>query len=277
MELLQLRYFYDTARYGSIKKTADKYAVPASSVSAAIRRLENELGKPLFDRTSNRIMLNENGMRLKKSLDKVFSELDQTVTDITCPVDNTRIKLLVRTRREKMTGNIIEYRKKHPNVMFEFVMAFENVDFSDFDVIIDEYSDKYADYDRFELGREQVHLCVSTEHPLAGKELTLKQLKEQNFLTMGGNIEAYIVSACADAGFTPHIVARINDIVCYRKLMLSGIGIGYRRDQGNNPLEGLHYLNVSDFKLLQRMCVYYKKDIDGPVKNFVEFLRTKCE
>ena len=75
--------------------------VPSSSVSAAVRRLEGELGKQLFDRTSNRIVLNENGLRLKKSLDKIFSELDQTVTDITCPVDDTRIKLLVRTMREK--------------------------------------------------------------------------------------------------------------------------------------------------------------------------------
>lgn len=277
MELLQLRYFYDTARYGSIKKTADKYMVPASSVSAAIRRLEGELGKQLFDRTSNRIVPNENGMRLKKSLDKIFSELDQTVTDITCPVDDTRIKLLVRTMREKMTGYIIEYRKKHPNVVFEFVMAFENVDFADYDVIIDVHSEKYADYDWFEMRREQVRFCVSTDHPLAGKELTLKQLKDQSFLTMGGNIEAFIEKACADAGFTPNVVARINDIACYRKMMLSGIGIGYRRDHGNNMIEGLCYLNVTDFKLIQRMCVYYRKDIDGPVRNFVEFLRTKCE
>ena len=105
----------------------------------------------------------------------------------------------------------------------------------------------------------------------------MKQLKDQSFLTMGGNIEASIINACADAGFTPNIVARINDIVCYRKMMLSGIGIGYRRDQGNNPIEGLCYLDVTDFKLIQRMCVYYKKDIDGPVRNFLEFLRTKCE
>lgn len=274
MELLQLRYFYDTARYGSIVRTAEKYIVPSSSVSAAIRRLEGELGKPLFDRTSNRIMLNENGMRLKRSLNKVFSELDQTVTDITCPVDNRRIKLLVRTMRKKTTEYVIEYREKHPNVVFEFVMTFENVNLVDFDVIIDEYSEKYADYTWFEMRREQVHLCVNTEHPLAGKELTLKQLKDQNFITMGGNIETFIIRACADAGFTPNVVARINDNACYRKMLFCGIGIGYCRD---SSIEGLCSLNVTDFKQIQRMCVYYKKDIDGPVRNFVEFLRTKCK
>lgn len=276
MELLQLRYFYDCARYGSIVKTAEKYMVPASSVSASIRRLEGELQSPLFDRTSNRIVLNENGMRLKKTLDKVFSELDQTLADITCPVDEHRIKLLVRTMREKMTDHIIEYRRMHPNVVFEFVMSFDDVDFTDFDVIIDVYSDKYTDYNWFELRQEQIRFCVAMDHPLAGKDLTMKQLKGQSFVTMGGNIHASIEKACLDAGFTPNVVAQVNDIFCYRKLMHSGTAIGYRRDRSDNANLGLCYLNVTDFKLIQRICAYYKKDIDGPVKNFVEYLGTKC-
>jgi DNA-binding transcriptional LysR family regulator len=276
MELLQLRYFYDCARYGSIVKTAEKYMVPPSSVSASIRRLEGELENTLFDRTSNRIVLNENGIRLKKALDKVFSELDQTVADITCPVGEQRIKLLVRTMRERATEYIIEYRKLHPNVIFEFVMAFDNVEFTDFDVIIDVYSDKYANYEWFDLRQEQVRFCVSLDHPLAGKDLTLKQLKGQNFVTMGGNIHAFIENACQDAGFTPNVVAQVNDIACYRKLMRSGIAIGYRRDRADNASEGLCYLNVTDFKQIQRMCVYYRKDTSGPVENFVEYLRTKC-
>ena len=43
MDILQLRYFYDSANYLSISKTAEKYGVPATSVSASIRRLEDEL------------------------------------------------------------------------------------------------------------------------------------------------------------------------------------------------------------------------------------------
>ena len=276
MELLQLRYFYDCAKCGSIVKTAEKYMVPPSSVSASIRRLENELEHPLFERTSNRIALNENGARLKIALDKVFSELDQTVADITSPVDEYRIRLLVRTMREKMTDHIIEYRQMHPNVIFEFIMSFDHVDYRDFDVIIDIQSEKYADYDWFELQQEQVRFCVATDHPLAGKELTMKQLKGQSFVTMGGNIHAYIENACLEAGFTPNVVAQVNDITCYRKLMRTGMAIGYRRERTDNNSLGLCYLNVTDFKLIQKMGVYYKEDAAAPVKNFVEYLRTKC-
>jgi LysR family transcriptional repressor of citA len=76
MEFLQLRYFLDSAHTQSLAKTAKKHMVPASSVSAAIKRLEEELGCSLFDRTANRITLNENGRRLQLSLVRMFRELD---------------------------------------------------------------------------------------------------------------------------------------------------------------------------------------------------------
>ena len=277
MELLQLRYFYDSAQYGSIARTAEKHMVPPSSVSAAIRRLEEELGNKLFDRTANRIILNENGMRLKKSLDKIFVELNQTVADIVCPTDNTHIKLLVRTMRERATECVIEYRKKHSKAVFELVIAFDDEDFADYDVIIDMCSDKYPDYDWFEFARERVRFCATADHPFAGKELTLKQLKDQVFVTMGGNIQKLIEKACNAAGFSPKVVAKVNDIACFRKLLRSGIAIGYRRRPDDDPGEGLCYLNITDFDITERTGVYYKKDVAGTAKNFVEFLRTKSE
>ena len=79
MELLQLRYFYESAKNENFAKTAEKYMVPPSSVSASVKRLEDELGCKLFDRRSNRITLNENGMQLQNSLSVIFDELDQTV------------------------------------------------------------------------------------------------------------------------------------------------------------------------------------------------------
>ena len=72
MELLQLRYFYETAQTESIAKTAERHLVPASSVSASIKRLEDELGFKLFDRQSNRIVLNENGKNFQRTCMTIF-------------------------------------------------------------------------------------------------------------------------------------------------------------------------------------------------------------
>ena len=43
MELLQLRYFFESAKSESFSKTAEKYMVPITSVSASVKRLEREL------------------------------------------------------------------------------------------------------------------------------------------------------------------------------------------------------------------------------------------
>jgi hypothetical protein len=47
VELLQLRYFYESAKNENFSKTAEIFMVPTTSVSASIRRLEEELGCPL--------------------------------------------------------------------------------------------------------------------------------------------------------------------------------------------------------------------------------------
>ena len=88
MEMLQLRYFYESAMEESFSKTARKYMVPVSSVSASVKRLEQELGVELFTRTGNRILLTEKGkqfltvvgvgnekymMSVRKSLRNVYS------------------------------------------------------------------------------------------------------------------------------------------------------------------------------------------------------------
>ena len=43
MELLQLRYFFESAKTENFSKTAQKFQVPTTSVSASVKRLEKEM------------------------------------------------------------------------------------------------------------------------------------------------------------------------------------------------------------------------------------------
>ena len=61
MEMLQLRYFFLSAKNQNFSATAKMFDVPTTAVSSSVRRLEEELGCKLFDRTHNRIMLNAKG------------------------------------------------------------------------------------------------------------------------------------------------------------------------------------------------------------------------
>lgn len=278
MELLQLRYFYDCARSGSIAKTAEKYMVPASSVSASIRRLETELKCKLFYRSANRITLNPQGEQFLSSIEKMFAELDTAVADITCPTNEEKIKLLVCSNRSRITDAVIEYRKLHPNVSFELNINFHEADHNDYDIIISVPDNRFSGFAAFLFSDRLVSLQAGTGHPLVGKELTLKQLKHHEFVTMGGNLEKILVDACERAGFTPNIIARVNDIACYTKLVKSGLAIGHVRVSSKGAANGCQTLNVTDLNARQRTYVYYKEGHpEGNIHNFIEYLMTKCD
>lgn len=279
MDLLQLRYFFESAKNENFSQTAKKYMVPVTSVSASVKRLEKELGISLFDRKSNRITLNQNGKRLQKSLCVVFDELDGVLEALTVPTEDTReIKMLVRAMRSEITDHIIEYKKKHPHVTFKTVFDFTQTNFEDFDIIIDEKSENYTDCDSFEMRTMRLKMTVSENSSLLGKKYTLKKLCDQPFISMGeqNNMHKILIKACSNAGFTPNIVAKSNDIRCYEKWIESGMGIGIVRD--GTPKNSLAFLDVADFDERYTIYCYFKKQSDfGNIAHFVNFLKKKAD
>lgn len=280
MEILQLRYFYESAKTENFARTAEKYLVPATSVSASVKRLEKELGCTLFHRSCNRIMLNDNGRRLQQSLQVIFDELDSAVDSLTSASTDTReIKILVQAMRREITDLIIEYKTRHPHMAFKTIFDFDETDFESYDIIIDEKAEKYHGYEKFDLFTTRIRLCASAKNPLCGKKLTLNQLRNQPFISIGENnsMHRIFINACKAAGFTPNIVVQTNDVQCNRKCVEAGVGIGLARDYPQLILPNtLKYLNVTDFNEEQTICSYYKKQSAyGNVRHFLKFLENK--
>ncbi len=279
MEILQLRYFFESANNENFSKTAEKYMVPISSVSASVRRLEKELGCKLFDRACNRIMLNSNGKRLQKTLYSVFSQLDEAVGDLSARnTDNREIKILVRAMRSKITDYIIEYSKKYPHITFKTVFDFNRTDFEEYDIIIDEKTDTYQEYESFELCSLRLRLKVASDSKLLGRKLTLKQLSNQPFVSLSenGNMHRILMRICKQAGFIPNVVAQINDIQCYEKMVESGMGICLGREGSLSPNAKVSCLDISDFDERYLVYTYYKKSAAyGNVQHFINFLKSR--
>lgn len=281
MELLQLRYFQETAINGSFAKTAEVHRVPATSVSAAVKRLEKELGCQLFDRTSNRIQLNDNGRRFLKTVDGMLKDLAQAINSLQPDNDDSReIRMLVCTTRGEITDAIIAFKQKYPQTIFRTVFDFAETDYSSYDIVIDEQKDGYHGYDRFPLMRTRLRIRAAAKNPLCSKTLTLRQLASQPFISIGeqNSMNRILIEACRQAGFHPNIVIQCNDIKCYEKCLMADVGIALGREYPHASVtKDICYLDVTDFNEMQTICCYYKgASAYGKVGAFLEFLKSRA-
>jgi DNA-binding transcriptional LysR family regulator len=71
--LRRVRSFITVADFGGFRKAAEELAVSQSALSAHVRELEEQLGTPLFRRTTRQVRLTESGetflARIRRTLD----------------------------------------------------------------------------------------------------------------------------------------------------------------------------------------------------------------
>ncbi|MBQ9760153.1 MAG: LysR family transcriptional regulator [Clostridia bacterium] len=282
MELLQLRYFYESAKNESFALTAKKYMVPTSSVSASVKRLERELGINLFDRSTNRIKLNEKGYVFFGMLDEIFKKLDKTVASITeSAQQNTTVSVLIKARRTWITEMLIQYKEQFPRVDFQISHDALHSKFESFDVIIDEQSDQYAGMERFLLNTEQICVKAAKNSPLVGRALTFQELKNYSFIVAqkGNRMWQLLERTATQSGFIPKVSIESNDKQCMIRYAESGMGLllGSKRALQEAGEKNLTALNVTDFNETQSIYVYHRPTdtINVALNGFLSFLKAK--
>lgn len=280
MNLIQLRYFYESAINQNFSKTAEKYIVPTSSVSAAIKRLEKEIGTVLFDRESNRIVLNQNGQILARALGNAFNEVETAISDIKDNlVPNREIRILVRARRAMVTDLLINYKSVNPNVKFRMSHDFDISTFDDFDIIIDEKNEPmHSSMEHFLLTIEELCIKAHSTSPLLNRKLTMKQLENQPFVMMKGesNMNRILSQNAKRCGFEPDITFLCEDRQCLLKCVKSGMGltVGSKRALCEESQSNLKALDISDFSEYQEVYIYHRHTSgnDAVIADFLDFL-----
>lgn len=79
MELRHLRYFAALAEELNFTRAAEKVHITQSTLSHQIKQLEHELGQPLFDRDSKRVLMTEAGESLLACASKVLRDIEEGV------------------------------------------------------------------------------------------------------------------------------------------------------------------------------------------------------
>ncbi len=118
MEILQLKYFCDAAKCENFSKTAKKFGVPPSDISQSIRRLERELGVPLFSRRANSIELNDKGREFYSRALKSLELLDDAVASVKASESTGKIKICINSNRRIVMDVIEKYRPYYSGKKF---------------------------------------------------------------------------------------------------------------------------------------------------------------
>ncbi len=226
MDLLQLRYFCYAAETESFAKAASRFRVPPSGISQSVKRLETELGQPLFDRSANRIKLNEAGRCFYQKVSEALKILENAKSSLQ-NASKKVLRVLVENNRHPVTLAAERFSKSHPDVSLSFDYVARDGVMYDVAVSARPLSDTAMD--SLPLVTEPFVLAVKRGHPMASFPLiTGKELKDARFVCMSKSSSLYetLLSFCRAHGFTPTLALESDDPATVRHCIESGVGVG---------------------------------------------------
>lgn len=219
MNIDKLNYFLTVAELGNITRAAEKLHITQPALSKVIHRIEEEVGANLFDRTGNRIVLNEYGLALRDYAEKAIMEQEMLRRRIG--------DLKYRARESIFIGytfppsepiwlfeGMRKFAMEHPDV----IMRMTQLDSAlvgeylrqrriDFAVAMQPFP--ASDLLWKEVPPDPLGILLSSEHPLAKKDkVWLADLKGVRIYCPDPTTEmsTLLYRLCKRVGFTPDIV-----------------------------------------------------------------------
>lgn len=192
MEMAQLEYFLSVVQEKSFSKAADKVFRTQPAVSIAIRRLEEEIGLPLLDRTQKSPVLTEAGQVVYDYAQRILDLRDQVGQAIaemqTLKKGRVRVGANESTSLYLLPELILTFRERHPEVKVEIYrhvsshlpreVLDRNVDFA---LMASEPEDR--DLEAFPVLKDELALIMSPKHPLATRtSVKIKELGNESFI-----------------------------------------------------------------------------------------------
>jgi DNA-binding transcriptional LysR family regulator len=125
MTIQQLQYFLAAVRHGSFSAAADELHLAQPSLSEQVRRLEAELGVPLFQRAGRGLLLTEAGRALQPHAERVLAEVDAArgaVLGVRELRGGTAAFGTFATSRYYLGSGLVErFLRRHPDVRVRLV------------------------------------------------------------------------------------------------------------------------------------------------------------
>ena len=224
MDIQKLKYFYTTAQLEHITKASEILHISQPSLTQAIQSLEFELGVSLFKRQGRRIALTQFGRYLKERLDTLLPQFDSLPNEIEQLKNsvNKTIKLNILAASSFVINAIMSYKKKHPDVIFDFE---QNEQKYDCDIVITTNglnSANSKNYVKRCIREEKIYLAVPKDSVYASyKSIDLTAVKDESFIMLSNTRLFGVIcnKFCSIAGFLPKILFESDSPVAVQNII----------------------------------------------------------
>ncbi len=257
----KLDYVYAVYKEGSFTRAAEKLFISQPSLSAAIKKIETELGAPLFERGAGGVVLTEIGREYIDAAEKIMSVREEFVNKIN-DINSLGIGQITVGGTNYLSSYLLpriinRFAEKYPNVEVTLVEANsmtlgEMVRKEEIDIVIDSFDETFDEYEAYPLANEAILLCVPEDKEinrrLSGYEIKPEMLscddfssaptvpvelfKDENFILLkNGNDMYYRAKNFFEmADISPKVSFFVDQLNISYALAESGMGICFVTD-----------------------------------------------
>ena len=238
MEIRTLRAFVEVVRQGGFSQAAKVVFATQSTVSKAVKQLEDEIGVLLLDRVGHRSTLTAAGEIVYRRALRILAERDDLMSEL----DEVRglKRGLLRLGLPPMVSSTLFaplfaiYRKRYPGIdislvengsdRLEEILFAGDLDFAASTIPV-------ADSLECQSVRREplVALLPAREFAARKKSIDLADLKQMPFIMFDSSfaISRLVVDACRRAGFEPTVSTRSSQLDFVMELVAAGMGVAF--------------------------------------------------
>lgn len=274
MDLQQLRVFREAARSGGFTRASEDLHLSQSTISLHMKRLEEELGTPLFLRTRRRVYLNEAGQVLLEYVERIFQEIknaEMAVRELGRMERGTiRLGSGATTVTYRLPRVLAGYQRKYPHMeLIVTTDSSENLANAvhqqklDIAVVMLPVQPSYS-IEILPLLHEELVFVISSSHPLAQKDtIEPQEICELPLIAYfrGSAMQAELDRSFAEMQVTPRITMEMENIEVIKSLVRAGLGVGVLPSCSVAGAQGanLHELRVRGFPMKRELALALPK------------------
>lgn len=240
MELRTLRAFVEVVRHGGFTEAAKVVFATQSTVSKAVKQLEDELGVKVLDRIGHRSSMTAAGEIVYRRALTMLAERQNILAEL----DDLRglKRGLLRLGLAPVTGEFFfapmfaAYRARYPGVevrlveygsaRLEELLRSGDIDLGGGGLVLS----TSEEFESKELLREPVVALLAKDHPLAQQDtVSFQELAPVPFILFdeGFATSQLVVDGCRQNGFAPNVVVRSSQFGFMVELAAAGIGVTF--------------------------------------------------